>query len=61
MNQYEVKYVGKEEWEEIAETKVLERLLEVFDRVTPSIQEMIKGKHVLTPQAIFRIKIRQRL
>ena len=61
MNQYEVKYIGKEEWEEIAEIKVLERLFEVFDRVTPSIQEMIKGKQVLTPEAIFRIKGGQRI
>jgi hypothetical protein len=56
MNQYEVKYHDKEEWEEISEIEVLESLHEVFVRVTPAIQDMIQGRRVLTPNAMYRIK-----
>jgi len=56
MNKYEVKYFDKGEWEEISEISILERLHDAFERVTPSIQEMLQGKQVLTTQAKFRIK-----
>ncbi len=56
MPSYEVKYHDKKEWEEISEIKVLGRLQETYDQVTPVIQEMIDGKQVLTPNAVFRIK-----
>jgi hypothetical protein len=56
MNRYEVKYFDKEEWEEISEIDLLTNFCETFDRVTPAVQEMIKGKHVLTPQAVYRVK-----
>ncbi|MGD8889964.1 MAG: hypothetical protein PVF53_16250 [Desulfobacterales bacterium] len=58
MNKYEVKYFDKSEWEEISEISILESLHDAFDRVTPSIQEMLRGKQVLTTQAKFRIKDR---
>ncbi|MGD9374084.1 MAG: hypothetical protein PVF14_21835 [Desulfobacterales bacterium] len=58
MNKYEVKYFDKSEWEEISEISILENLHDAFDRVTPSIQEMLRGKQVLTTQAKFRIKDR---
>jgi hypothetical protein len=53
---YEVKYYDKNYWEKISETKVLERLQENFDRVTPALQEMIQGKQVLTPTAAYRVR-----
>jgi hypothetical protein len=56
MYRYEVKYFGKKEWEEISELKILERLLEVFERVTPAVRDMIAGKRVQTSEAIYRIK-----
>lgn len=56
MPSYEVKYHDKNEWEAISETKVLAKLQETYDRVTPAIQDMMDGKQVLTPQAVFRIK-----
>ena len=46
----------KKYWEKISETKVLERLQESFNRVTPAIQEMIQGKQVLTPAAAYRVR-----
>jgi hypothetical protein len=56
MPNYEVKYHDKKEWEAISETKVLAKLQDTYDRVTPAIQDMIDGKQVLTPQAVFRIR-----
>lgn len=56
ITQYEVKYFGQKKWEEISEIEVFGRLCEAFERVTPVIQEMIKGKRVLTPNAIYRIR-----
>jgi hypothetical protein len=56
MPSYEVKYHGKKEWEAISETKVLAKLQETYDQVTPAIQDMIDGKQVLTPKAVFRIR-----
>ena len=53
---YEVRYHDKAEWEEISEIEVLETLQEIFVQVTPAIQDMIQGKRVLTPDAMFRIK-----
>ncbi|UCD80074.1 MAG: hypothetical protein JSW26_01165 [Desulfobacterales bacterium] len=56
MPSYEVKYHGKTEWEAISEVKVLVKLQEAYDKVTPVIQDLIDGKQVPTPQAVFRIR-----
>ena len=56
MPTYEVKYHHQKEWETISEIKVLAKLQETYDRVTPAIQDMIDGKQVLTPHAVFRIR-----
>jgi hypothetical protein len=58
MNIYEVRYHDKEDWEVISEIEVLKSLQEVFDQVTPAIQDMIQGRHILTPDAVYRIKDR---
>jgi len=55
MPQYEVRYHDKAEWEDISEIEVLESLQEVFVLVSPSIQDMIQGKKVLTPDSTYRI------
>ena len=55
MPQYEVRYHDKAEWENISEIEVMESLQEVFVLVSPSIQDMIQGKKVLTPDATYRI------
>ena len=57
---YEVKYHGKEEWEEISEVDLMQKLHETFDRVTPFIQLMIEGKQVLTPEAVYRLKVQDK-
>jgi hypothetical protein len=56
MPRYKVRYNDKAEWEEISEVEVLESMLKLFVKVSPAIQDMIQGKRVMTPDAIFRIK-----
>ena len=56
MLHYEVRYFDKTEWEKISEVEILESLLDAFVRVTPALRNMIQGKQVTTPDAIYRIK-----
>jgi len=53
---YEVRYHHSEEWEELTEIQLLQKLVETYDRVTPAIQQLIEGKEVLTVEAVFRLK-----
>ena len=53
--QYEVRHHGKNEWERISETEVLEEIQEAFSLVTPAIQNMILGWQFLTADAAYRI------
>lgn len=55
---YEAKYSESEEWQEISEVELMEGLYKVFDKVTPAIQEIIAGKEINTPQAVYRLKIK---
>ncbi len=53
---YEIKYHGKSEWVKISESQVLDTLQEIFDPITPVIQEMFDGKQVSTPYAAIRVR-----
>ena len=55
---YEAKYSDKGEWKEISEVELMEGLNQVFEKVTPAIQDMIEGKEINTPVAVFRMKIK---
>ena len=59
MPQYEVKFFGATEWRDISESDLMQKLHEYFDRVTPSIQQMIEGDQVLTQHAVYRLKKRE--
>ena len=54
---YEVRYHDREEWEEISDVELMERLYKTSKRVTPAIKEMIKGKEVQTSDAVYRLKL----
>ena len=56
MPQYEVRVFGAKKWQEISEIDLMHRLTEYFDRVSPAIQQMIEGEHVLTQYAVYRLK-----
>ena len=55
---YEARYNEKEEWKEISEVELMEGLYKVFNKVTPAIEEMIEGKEIDTPEAVYRLKIK---
>jgi hypothetical protein len=53
---YEVRYPSNNKWEEISDIELMESLYKTYDRVTPAIKEMIKGKELRTPYADYRLK-----
>ena len=53
---YEAKYHGANGWQEISELQVIDELFKTFKTVTPVIQQMIDGKHVITKEAVYRLK-----
>jgi hypothetical protein len=55
---YEAKYNEREDWEEISEVELMEELYKVFDKVAPAIKEMMEGKEIDTPEAVYRLKIK---
>ena len=57
---YEVRCHDKIEWGDISEVEVLGTIQETFDSVTPSVQDMIRGKPVVTPDAVYRLKGNQK-
>ena len=56
MPRYEVRYNENEEWEEVSELEFMDGLYRLYDRVTPAIKEMIEGKELRTPHAVYRLK-----
>jgi len=55
---YEAKYNEKEDWEEITEIQLMDGLYRIYKKVTPAIKEMIEGKEIVTPEAVFRLKMK---
>ncbi len=56
MPRYEVRYNRQEEWIEISEIELMDGLYKLYDRVTPAIKEMLSGKELHTPHAVYRLK-----
>ena len=54
---YEVRYDGAEEWKEISELELMDGLYKIYHRVTPAIKEMIDGKELHTPDAVYRLRV----
>ena len=53
---YEVRYNENEEWKEISDLEFMDGLYKLYHRVTPAIKEMIAGKELRTPDAVYRLK-----
>ena len=53
---YEVRYVEKGEWIEVSDLDFMDGLYKLHRRVTPVIKEMINGKEIRTPDAVYRLK-----
>jgi hypothetical protein len=56
ISQYEFKDFGSDDWQKVSESFVLEKLVDVFDPLTPLLAKMLKGKEISIPEGIFRIK-----
>ena len=56
MSQFQVKYFDEDDQQEVSETFVLEKLVDVFDQITPLLSEMLQGKEIITPEGFFRKK-----
>ena len=57
MPQFEVKYLNEDNWKKISERDFLLNLLDTYDQITPILGTLIKGEEIVTPSAIYRIKI----
>jgi hypothetical protein len=53
---YEVRYNENEEWKEISEIELMDGLYKFYQRITPAIKQMIEGKELRTPEAVYRLK-----
>ena len=56
LSQYEFKDSNSDDWQKVSETFVLEKLVDVFDPLTPLLSEMVQGKEVITSEGVFRMK-----
>ena len=56
MPRYEVRYTENGEWVEISDLDFMDGLYKSYRRVTPAIKEMIHGKELRTPDAVYRLK-----
>jgi hypothetical protein len=56
MPRYEVRYHENEEWKEISEPELMDGLYKFYHRISPAIKEMIDGKELRTPEAVYRLK-----
>ena len=56
ISQYEFKDFSSDDWQKVSESFVLEKLVDIFDPLTPLLAEMIQGKKIITPEGFFRLK-----
>ena len=56
MSQFQVKYFDEDDWKEVSEKTVLEKLVDEFGRVTPLLTQMVQGREIITPDGVFRMK-----
>ena len=54
---YEVRYQDCEEWKSISEIEFMDCLYKYYNKLTPAIKEMLYGKEIITPGAIYRLKL----
>jgi hypothetical protein len=56
LTEFEVRYFGEDHWQKVSEINVLKQLADKFGKVSPIVTEMLKGKEIVTSNAIYRIK-----
>ena len=55
---YDVKYHNWDKWEDISEIELMDGLYKIYKKVTPAIKEIIGGKEIVTPEAVYRLKLK---
>ena len=55
---YDVKYHNWDKWEEISEIELMDGLYKIYKKVTPAIKEIIGGKEIVTPETVYRLKLK---
>jgi len=55
---YEVRYNDWEQWQEISEIELMDGLYKIYKKVTPAIKKMIRGEKIVTPEAVYRLKLK---
>ena len=55
---YEFWCYDENEWKEIPEIEIMNRLYKIYKKVTPAIKDMINGKEVQTPDGLFRLRFK---
>jgi hypothetical protein len=56
LTQYEFKDSYSDDWRKVSETLFLKNLADVFDPLTPLLDEMLQGKEIITPEGTYRMK-----
>ena len=56
MPMFEVKYHDFKEWKDISEIELMDGLYKVYRKASPAVKEMITGKEIFTPEAVYRLK-----
>lgn len=55
---YEFWSYDRNEWKEISETEIMNKLYKIYKRATPVIKEMIRGDVVQTPDGLYRLRFK---
>ena len=55
--QFEIKKNNEKDWEKVSEKDFLIELVDTFERVTPVLNDLIKGKEIITHYCIYRIRL----
>ena len=55
---YEVRYDTNSEWVEITDLEFMDGLYKLYRKASPAVKEMINGKELRTPGAVYRLKWR---
>jgi len=54
ITRYQIKESDKDTWKDVSETTILEMLATRFDRLTPVLSEILRGKEIITAHESYR-------
>ncbi len=53
---YQVRYNESKKWKNISELELMDEIYKFYHRLTPAIKEIIAGKELRTPDAVYRLE-----